>query len=225
MASNEAPIARADWLPGALREWHPGQHVSVVGPTGSGKSRLAIDLLRGSRWVAAIGTKRTDGTLDTLLRDGYRRVPRWGAVRHRATIRGPRDERVIVWPEWRAITDDHNPIWEEALNSAWLAGGWTLFLDELSAISDRQLLRALYTQSRSSGVSLLAGTQRPRWVPVETWTEATYVAVFRAHHRGDSDAVADAVGLDRGSIRLEAYPPFTFAWIDVRTRAVSYVVP
>jgi ABC-type multidrug transport system fused ATPase/permease subunit len=50
--------------------WQQGQHVAIIGKTGSGKSHLALQLLDIKPFVIIIATKRYDPLLDEAAK-GY----------------------------------------------------------------------------------------------------------------------------------------------------------
>src|SRR5437660_38183 len=53
------------------RTWRQGEHVSLIGPTGSGKTTLGIHLIALRPYVTAFAVKPQDDTMHKLLRAGY----------------------------------------------------------------------------------------------------------------------------------------------------------
>src|SRR4051794_39167811 len=108
-----APYVRwAPFLRWFRRTWRQGQHVSVIGPTGCGKSFLTRPLLRirtmagGS--VVILGTKPADDTLDHYIaEDGFTRVTQWPPKPAWFRWQQPADwdRRVILWPPYRGTAD------------------------------------------------------------------------------------------------------------------------
>src|SRR5690242_7261177 len=63
--------------------WRQGEHVSLIGRTGGGKSTLALAITPKRKYVAVLGTKPRDSTLSGLLKngEGWRRMPTWNPHR------------------------------------------------------------------------------------------------------------------------------------------------
>lgn len=197
-----APTPWRDFLD-AL-DWRQGQHVSIVGPTGSGKSVFARALLPLRDYTAVVATKPRDSTLDALAREhGYRRMRDWSPR--------PGERRVLLWPrltktdQWRAA----RPVYEEALRRVYQAGNWALCLDEARVVCDERrpflglapYMRLLWTQGRALGVSIVAGTQRPAWVPPEMFDQADHLVFFRDGSANNLKTIGGLVGLDDRDIR------------------------
>lgn len=185
-------------------DWRQGEHVSIVGPTGSGKSTLALALLPRRQFSAVLATKPRDATLNELVsRHGYRRMREWGPR--------PGERRVLLWPrltesdQWRTA----RPVYEHALSRIYATGNWAVCLDEARVVCDERrpflglapYLRLLWTQGRSLGVSIVAGTQRPAWVPPEMFDQATHLMFFRDGSANNLRTIGGLVGLDERTVR------------------------
>lgn len=195
-------VGELDWETFLTRfDWRQGEHVSLIGPTGTGKTTLAVQLLPRRRFVAAIGTKPSDPTLQTLRSDGYRLVtelPSQG-----------KPPRVIVWPRNRTINRDAKRAQADAirdtLDAAYSAGGWCVFVDELAYVA-RSLnlapeLTDLWQQGRAVGVSLIGCTQRPRWVPLDAYSGASHLFLWRTNDADDIRRLAGLNGADTAAVR------------------------
>src|SRR4051812_31470861 len=84
-----------------LREfqWKQGQHVSLIGPTGRGKTTLAKQILSRRDYVIAMGTKPRNKNLEDLRAQGYVRV---------RDLPSPPLElapRVLFWPRSGSVED------------------------------------------------------------------------------------------------------------------------
>lgn len=203
--------------------WRQGEHVALVGPTGRGKTTLALSLLWLRKWVTIFGTKPADSTLEAMTRLGYKKIRAWPP---------PSDEnrRVILWPRW--ITPADNARQRQAITTAlasiWRQGRWCLFVDDVQYL-DKTLglgreLQALWVQARALDVSLVAGTQRPRHVPLEMWSQSTHFFIWKATDADDLRRIAGIGGVDpdiiRGAVRsLEGVHDCVY--VNARTEAVA----
>ncbi|NEC07113.1 hypothetical protein G3I26_17765, partial [Streptomyces sp. SID7909] len=111
--------------------WEQGEHISFIGPTGSGKTTLARQLLDRRAYVAALATKPRDKTMDALIKNQrFKRIRSWD---DRPPIIGNAGQRVCLWPQFRRPEDQLNQQYQldHALREMFVAGGWCVFADEL----------------------------------------------------------------------------------------------
>lgn len=169
--------------------WSQGEHVTLVGPTGTGKTTLALSLLPRRKYVGVFGTKPADKTLDRLIREqGYRKVGRWDP--RPVDKRNPGEQRLLLWPKCGDLDDDDRNavIFDEALHRIFRQKRWCIFADELSFMcetfsGDRTSRRKpiayhfkkVLQQGRSIGVSLVSSVQRPFYVPLACYDQATHL--------------------------------------------------
>lgn len=106
---------------------------------------------------------------------------------------------------------------DEAIRAVWRTSkkmeqgpgreGWTVYIDELRIASDKLGLRShletLWIAGRSRGITVIAGTQAPRFVPSEFYDQPRYLAIGAIRDRralvrlseigGDTDMMMDVV--------------------------------
>lgn len=168
--------------------WNQGEHVAVIGPTGSGKSVLMRAISWQRDWVSFFCTKKSDDTYNDFLRQGYARITKWPPKKPK---RGVMEQRVLLWPHYKTIADIYKagPIFHKAFDDIFIDQGWTLGLDDLFYLSTYLKLSkditAFNYQVRSMGVTLIAGMQRPKKVPLETWDQASHVFLSRIRNYDD----------------------------------------
>lgn len=201
-----------------FEEHEPGEHCSIVGPTGSGKSVLGVFLAR------ILGLRKT-----TDEKGGYRRPARvtvfatkprdrtisalgWPVIRSsRDWPPGHGKEHVIVWPRTpdpgQAKIRARATI-EPILRAIYQEGRQTIYVDEVATFTGRPpegmglrgLMAEFWQTGRSLELTVIAGTQRPVEVPRSMWSEPAWLFVFRLHDFDDLRRVGEIAG-DRDELR------------------------
>jgi hypothetical protein len=190
------------WLPRFRRQWKQGDHILDVGPTQSGKSLLAREIVLASRRnVVVMGTKTKDGTLDAYIDAGFVRIDHWPPVRRDFRDQDEGMARFILWPRIREIGDlhRHKPLYEKALRSIYLDGNWTVVVDETLWFCDTKdglglghILSSMAYGAASNGVSMIFLMQRPAGVPRILWQSCSTALLF---HLGVTNDVREMASL------------------------------
>jgi energy-coupling factor transporter ATP-binding protein EcfA2 len=199
----EAP--RISWSTFLDREFNwdttdEGEHIGLIGPTGQGKTTLLLQLLPLKKYVAVAATKPRDKIMNYLItRHGYLKLERWRDL-------DPRDHpRRVVWPDATSIDSEKHQsvVFSDMLARIYKEGNWTLAIDELwyfdQVLGLRKDIQVMLLQSRSLGISLVASTQRPAWVPRELYTSATHLFFWRTNDETDLKSLS---GIGFRSARL-----------------------
>jgi len=189
--SSRVDVERVPW-DAFLRDvfsWAQGEHVSLIGPTGCGKTTAALRLLPYRRFVCAFATKRKDETMDYLLDDQhYRLIDEWPPP--------PTIERAVLWPrlpitlrnifrqpDTSELLAIQQRVFAHALDDTYWSGGWCEYVDEAWYLDVylglRRKLNLLLGAGRSGGVSVVMGTQRPVNVTRSMFSEATHLFLWK----------------------------------------------
>jgi len=133
-------------------EWKRGQHIAIIGDTGTGKTTVTQAILAARRYALVLRSKADDVTWQ-----GYQRVRR--AL---PALDSPMYERILLEPsfedQWREFAI--------ALDRAFRQGNWAVFVDDLPHVQelDRRhlmLVKRLLIMGRSVGISVVTAMQRP----------------------------------------------------------------
>lgn len=206
-------------------DWDQGEHVSICGPTGTGKTYLMNQLTRHRKFVTVFGTKPSGGddTLAKLISDqGYKLITTWS---DKPPIIKGHGQRLVLWPTYRKITDRHKqkPEFTHAMESMFMEGSWCVAIDELMYVYQklkiRDIVDVLYLQGRSKKVSLCASFQRPRNVSMYCYDQATHLFFFRDNDEENLKRIGGIGSLDAKIIRhtVARLPLKHFLYINSRT--------
>ena len=189
-------MIEVDW-PTFMHQWpsrfRQGQHVTIIGPTGCGKTVLGAELVTCRGHVVATGIKYKDDSLTRLLKDDWIRVTDWRK-------RPKSAQRIVLWPKddnVNTVQQTHKQVFGYLLQDVFKAGGWCVWSDELRYLTDIVGLRKpyvqLYVTGRSNHISLVSAAQRPSHVPLEAYSQAQHLFLFRT---GDERDLARMGGLN-----------------------------
>ena len=190
-----------------------GEHVTVIGPTGCGKTVLSRELVEARRFVVATGIKYKDSSLSDLIKGRrnssgpsnldakWTRVEKW-------KDRPKNAERVILWPnvgDLSKVRDVHRKVFTDMFHDVFKTGSWCIRSDELRYLTDLIRLKdpivQLYITGRSNNISLVSSAQRPSHVPLEAYSQAQHLFLFRT---GDERDLTRMGGLNGNSAKQVA---------------------
>lgn len=174
-------------------DWEQGQHLSIIGQTGTGKSYLASALLTTRRYVVIFQTAPDPATKYQVdLR-----------TKHAKDLNKAGYDRILLRPDY----DNRAEEFRDALRMCDKAGGWTVYLDELLHMdrlvyftqdglrrvkhSVREDYEKLLTEGRKKHISVAAGMQRPVQVSRFMLGESRHVLSFGLEGR-DAKEFRDA---------------------------------
>lgn len=189
-----------------------GEHVSIVGRTGSGKSVLELELARvlaGRRTrqgrpasVTVLVTKPRD---DEVARLGWPVLKSWPPSYGQ--------EANVVWPKASkpsTAARDQRAVFRPLLDAIYHEGGQTVCIDEAAyfeapppdGLGLRGTMTHYWSSARSLKLTLVAATQRPRRVSVSMWSEPSWLFCFYVKDRDDLKRVADLSGVREEVLEL-----------------------
>ena len=170
-----SPVIPWDQFVTDFFEWNQSQHVGLIGPTGSGKTSLALHILGQRQYVTVFGTKPKDDTLSELQKRGYRFMKEWKSFDPEMV------PKRLLWPKADKLYSarQQRQVFQRAFDAIYPQGGWCVFIDELWFIIHHLKLdpeiRTFLMQSRSNEISLVLCTQRPSRVPLEVYDQSDHL--------------------------------------------------
>lgn len=186
--------------------WKQGEHVTCIGPTGSGKSTLTNAILDRRSYVVFLATKKKDSTVDELKKDGYRVTKDIGSIHPDVA------KKIILKPDFpdhnaAHLKAYHKAFYDDAMMYVFRAGSWCIVCDEVRYLTEFLRLNETYEllllQGRSLGISVVSSTQRPKKIPLTAYDQATHLFFWRDNDEENLKRIGGLNGLDAKSIRAE----------------------
>lgn len=216
-----------------------GDHVAILGPTGSGKTHIALEVAELRSYVIVVACKPKDPLVEDALQKGYWLVPT-DRLEIPYVDGRPYHKHVIYWPRLsesarRKIPDQHvieaetmhqKPRVRGALGYVRNNGHWAIILDEGTYVCrdlnlQRDVDKSLF-QNRTLKSSILILGQRPSWMGRYALSQPTHLFLFNTNDREDRKALGEISGVDTSLVRdlvgsLD-FPRHEFLYIDTRNR-------
>lgn len=204
---------RDDFIERRFR-YRPGEHVTVLGPTGSGKTTLAYQLLRRV-------TRPTLPAVVLVMKPRDKTVEEWSE--------SARFRTVDTWPPpWRPFAEKRPPGWvhwprhtfdperddahladqfRRSILDCYRRGDRVIFADEAyglaAELSLKRELVTVWTRGRSMGAGLWVASQRPVDIPLHAYSQAEHLFIHHDPDRRARERFADIGGVDPALIRQE----------------------
>lgn len=206
-------------------DYKAGEHLTIVSPTGGGKTYLGNQLLQATDNLdlpaVVLVMKPVDETSSKFAKaSSYKIVKDWPA---RLTIL----ERLglakkapghLVWPPHSFDPDIDDPrhwaVFRKAILDSYKQGHRRLVIDEGVSL-ERELklareVKAVHTKGRSGGTGVWLYTQRPRNVELEAYSSAEHLLLGYTPDGRDREVYGEIGGVDRRFVedatgKLEEY--------------------
>lgn len=204
-------------------DWKQGEHVTTIGPTGSGKTVLNRYLLRRRDFVVVLGIKNRDPELyGPYQREGYQLVRKFDAE--------PPEDADVYKVLFVPRTDKHGAegdmirakAFRSAMHQIMDAGRWAVYADDINVMVDDFKLGPEFKEAwrlgRSELISLVASAQEPVDIPVAAYGMATHLFLFKNPDLYRAKRMAELTGINREVTQetILKLPPHEFLYIDKR---------
>lgn len=208
-------------------KYRAGQHVSFLGKTGSGKTRLALQLLARTCTPELPGyitvMKAKDDTVTDFLRDHdrWKRILTFppGLVNPASKPAG-----YAVWPHHthdpEADEVRHEAVFHRMHRQLYVKGDNIIFDDEVvSLVREMDMKRDLtriWTKGRSIGSGLWAATQRPAMVPLEMYDQADHLFLGTIKDKRSRERFGEISGSDQELVEAVVMKLPPYHWLYIR---------
>jgi hypothetical protein len=200
--------------------YEAGQHVAIMGPTQSGKTTLAFDLLDKVATpklpAIVLVMKPRDGVVkDWAKLTGFRKTQTWPPALNRAFKEkgggfGKRQRGWVFWPR-HSLTDidrDDRTLavaFRRVLTDCYAKGDRIVFADEVLGLSKdfglEKELNAIWSRGSSMGCGLWAATQRPFNVPLLMYGSSSHLMIFKDADKRSRERYDEIGGIDDDSVK------------------------
>ena len=190
-------------------QWKPGQHISVIGPTGTGKSNLVVNLLTLRRHALALDVKGGDTTLGKLERYGFVRTG-WPLDKREYRRMGEGAPGRFIVGKRARTAEEMRPLRDmigRCIHDVFAEGHWSVYVDELQMAASPKMwnlgsgIELNLIAARDRGVSIITSCQAPRWVPRAASDQANWVFLFPTRDRDVVARLSEIAGRPRQEIQ------------------------
>jgi hypothetical protein len=206
----------------------PDEHVLILGPTGSGKTRMALDALavvsRKENPAIIFAMKPRDATLDRFAKaNDFQTVRYWPPAVSKwrpkkpvgYILKPPHNMRDIQWTRQK-----HYEVFQEAILDSYAKGNRIIFADETYSLTNELPLSdelvTLWTKGRSMNATVWAASQRPAYIPTWAYSQSTHFFISYDPDKRSRKRYEEISGVDPEIIRAGTEALEEYEWLYVK---------
>lgn len=180
-------------------EWRQGEHVTILGTTGGGKTTIAKAILPMRDYRVIFASKPKDPLITAARKEGYEIVRQWPPH--------PHVKRCVFWPKIERMSDatEQRLAFYRALYSIYESGGWAIAMDEAAYLARTlnlgHVLKFLYEQARSLNISIVTLSQRPKEIPLLAYSCATHLFLLRENDAVNVKRLSEISGVNSATVK------------------------
>lgn len=207
--------------------WLQGEHLTTIGPTGSGKTVLNRQLLRLRSMVVVLGVKQRDPELyEPFLNEGYelRRTfdADWAFEQDEPSLvlYVPQTSKPVASERQKELSNR----FRQALSDIYVTKApWAVYCDDVNYLADDLKLgpdlRELWYLGRSQNITMVASSQEPVNIPIAAYGSATHLFIFKNPDLYRVKRLAMMAGANRDLVRetIIRLPRHEFLYINKDT--------
>lgn len=188
-------------------DYQPGEHVTIIGPTGSGKTWLGYQLLEVTATpelpAVVLVMKPRDNTVTKWSKTvGYRIVRSWPPPASPWRPRKP--PGFVVWPRptYDPDVDDYRQhiIFRRVILDSYKKGRRILFGDEVYSLAQELALTkelvTVWSKGRSMDCGLWCASQKPTHIPLWAYSQAEHLFLAFDPDKRARDRFSEIGGVD-----------------------------
>jgi len=217
-------------------DYSAGEHVTFLGPTQSGKTTLAYQLLGESATeklpaIVLVMKPKDPVVTDWTKRYKWKKVETWPPVD--VPYVSPKRSGYVLWPKHSFDPDKDNPKLHREFRKAMLycyeKGDRILFADELYGVDHELKLRdeviTIYSRGAAMGCGLWAATQKPSHIPLWAYSQAEHLFLANDPDKRARERYGEIGGIDPKFVEAQTLRLPKYHWLYIRrTGPVACIV-
>ena len=218
-------FTRQEFIDSGRWRYEPGEHVSVLGPTGWGKTHLMQGLLERTATPELPGIALVMKPRDRTVSD-WAKVAGWRTVRTwpPSWTMGQNPPGWVLWPRFtfdpHKDRPAHHVIFRRAILDSFKKGNRIVFGDEVFGLSALlglgDELTTMWAQGRSMGAGLWGATQRPSHVPLWMYSQAHHLFLGNDPDERARDRFKEIGGVDPKLLKAVVSELPKYHWLYIR---------